>query len=202
MSITFTETSDVGVELSQGQRWSHYLVFIFSLGSFFIGINLRDSILNATTVYTNTEVGIRAEYPQNWLIDTQGNYVFRVRNISELGYPTTIQVAVEPVSQDTTARYIYDALTLNRSQTLSSYNVLSSGVEYILPDETTATSMNYTFATSENAPFLAGIPIVVQGQDVLTIRRGQAIIITFLSSSTNFNTIIAIFERFIDSLEF
>ena len=137
--------------------------------------------MNATTIYVNTEVGIRAEYPQNWLIDNQGNYIFRVRNISELGYPTTIQVAVEPVSQDTTARYIYDALTLHRSQTLSSYNVLSSGVAYCLPDETTATVMNYTFAASENAPFLASIPVVVQGQDILAIRRGQAIIVSFLS---------------------
>ena len=42
--------------------------------------------------YVNSEVGIRALYPQHWLIDTSGDYVFRVRDLSQLGFKTTIQV--------------------------------------------------------------------------------------------------------------
>jgi hypothetical protein len=188
--------------ISNRQRWSFAFAFLFSLGAFFIGINLRDGALNATWTYSNPAVGIRADYPQNWLIDTTGNYIFRVRNISQIGYPTTIQVAVQPVSQDTTARYIFDALTLNRSQTLASYNTLSSGATLTLPDETTGTIMNYTYAATENDPLLESVPLVVQGQDILTIKRGQAIIITYLSASTNFERDYAIFERFLSSLEF
>jgi hypothetical protein len=188
--------------LTNLQRWSLAFALLFALGSFVIGINLRDSTLNATWIYSNTAVGIRAEYPQNWLIDTEGGYIFRVRNISQLGFPTTIQVSLQPISQETTARYIFDSLTLNRSQTLASYNVLSSGLAFILPDESSATVMNYTYAAAENDPLLESVPVVVRGQDVLTIKRGQAIIISFLSASENFGQDYPIFERFLNSLEF
>jgi hypothetical protein len=191
-----------GKELSARQRWGHNLVMLFAVFAFVIGINLRDSALNAIWIYTNTEAGIRAKYPQNWLIDTDGDYVFRVRDISKTGYPTTIQVSVRPVSADTPPRYIFDALTLSRSQTLASYNVLASNIEFVLPDESVATIMNYTFAATENDPFLESVPIVIRGQDILTIRRGQAIIITFLTESVAYQQNYAIFERFINNLEF
>jgi hypothetical protein len=191
-----------GNELSARQRWGHNLVMLFAVFAFIIGVNLRDSALNATWIYTNTEAGIRAEYPQNWLIDTEGDYIFRVRDVSNTGYPTTIQVSVRPVSPDTPPRYIFDALTLSRSQTLASYNVLSSNRDVVLPDESLATVMNYTFAATENDPFLESVPIIIRGQDILTIRRGQAIIITFLTESVTYGENYTIFEHFISSLEF
>jgi len=196
------EIRDPRDDLTARQRWAHNLLILFALSAFFIGVNLRESTLNATWVYTNTEAGIRAEYPQNWLIDTQGDYVFRVRDVSQIGYPTTIQLSVRPVGPNAPPRYIFDALTLNRSQTLAQYNVLSSGTLFTLPDESSATLMDYTFATTENDPFLKNVPVIVRGQDILTIRRGQAIILTFLSESTEYEQNYGIFERFISSLEF
>jgi hypothetical protein len=184
------------------QRWSHYLTLLFAVVGLFIGINLRDSALGATFIYTNVQFGIRAEYPQNWLIDTEGDYIFRVQNISQRGFPTTIQVAVQAVSSDTTTRYIFDALTLNRSQTLAEYNVLSSGTVITLPDESLASIMDYTFASRESDPFLRSVPEVVRGRDVLTIKRGQAVVISFLSSATNYDRDFSLFERFLESLEF
>lgn len=189
-------------EISARQRWGHNLVILFALLAFFIGVNLRDSALNATWMYTNTEAGIRAEYPQNWLIDIDGDYVFRVRDVSITGYPTTIQVSVQPVSADTPPRYVFDALTLSRSQTLASYNVLASNIDFVLPDDSLATIMNYTFAATESDPFLESVPIVIRGQDILTIKRGQAIIISFLTESGTYQQNYTIFERFINSLEF
>jgi len=62
--------------------------------------------------------------------------------------------------------------------------------------------MEYTFASSESDPFLQSVPIVARGQDVLTIKRGQAIIISFLSASTTYERDYAMFEQFINSLEF
>jgi hypothetical protein len=200
--MTVFEIIDTSGELTARQRWAHNLLILFAIVAFFIGINLRESTLNATWVYTNTEAGIRAEYPQNWLIDTQGDYVFRIRDVSQIGYPTTIQLSVQPVSSNAPPRYIFDALTLNRSQTLAQYNVLSSGSSFTLPDESVATRMDYIFAATENDPFLQTVPVIVRGEDILTIKRGQAIIITFLSESTYYEQNHAIFERFIGSLEF
>jgi len=200
--MTVFEALDANGSLTARQRWAHNLVILFALFAFFIGFNLRESALNATWVYTNIEAGIHAEYPQNWLIDTQGDYVFRVRDISQIGYPTTIQLSVQPIGSNAPPRYIFDALTLNRSQTLAQYNVLSSGMLFTLPDESSATSMVYIFATTENDPFLKSIPVIVRGQDILTIKRGQAIILTFLSEATTYEQNYGIFERFITSLEF
>ncbi|MEO8607640.1 MAG: hypothetical protein ABI690_07155 [Chloroflexota bacterium] len=200
--MTIVEITTTANELTPRQLWGHNVVVIFSILMFVVGINLRDSTLNATRSYTNLEAGIRAEYPQNWLIDSSGDYVFRVRDVSQIGYPTTIQISVRPVSAETPPRYLFDALTLNRSQTLASYSVLASALSFTLPDETEANAMQYTFVATGNNPFLQSVPIVVRGIDILTIRRGQAIIITFLSDSNSYDQNYAVFQRFISSLEF
>lgn len=200
--MSIVEITNIANELTPRQVWGHNLVLILSGLMLFVGINLRDSTLNASRSYTNLEAGIRAEYPQNWLIDSGEDYVFRVRDVSQIGYPTTIQIAVRPVGADTPPRYLFDALTLNRSQTLSSYSVLASGLSYILPDETEVNAMEYTFVATGTNPFLQSVPSVVRGIDILTIRRGQAIIITFLSEANSYDQNYAAFQRFMSSLEF
>lgn len=200
--MAFVEIGARREELSQRQRWSHYFALIFGAAAFVIGINLRDSILNASTLYTNSQAGITAEYPANWLIDSSpGNYVFRVRDPSQIGFKTTFQVMVSPVSPSATARNVLDALSLNRAPTLAAYNVLA--VEpFVLPDETPATAMTYTFVATEANPFLESVPVVVEGLDILTIKRGQAIVISFLSDSRTYEQNYVIFERFLQNLKF
>lgn len=200
--MSFLEFVSSDSELTYRQRISHYIALLFGLFVFFVGINLRDSNLNATTLYANVEAGISAEYPRNWLIDTLGDYIFRIRDVTKIGFKTTIQVSIRPVGSGTSTRSILDALTLNRSQILAAYNVLSITDSFNLPDETTATSMNYTYADTENDPFLESIPSVVQGIDVLVIKRGQAIIISFLADATTYQQDYPTFERFLNSLEF
>src|SRR5262249_12723255 len=149
-------------ELTQRQSWSHYFVFIYALIAIFIGINLRSTTLDATTLYTNNQVGIRAFYPQRWLIDSSGDYVFRVRDITQVGFKTTIQVDVQPVTTNTSARNLLDTLTLNRANTLSGYSV-QTRTPYALPDGAQATSMRYVYVSTGDNPFLETIPTVVEG---------------------------------------
>ncbi len=200
--MSFIEMVTDDSELTYRQRASHYIALLFGLLMFLIGTNLRDSNLNATTLYTNVEAGIQMEYPKNWLIDSLGDYIFRVRDVTKIGFKTTIQVSVRPIGTGTSTRSILDALTLNRSQILAAYNVLSVTDSFVLPDETVATLMNYTYADTESDPFLESIPTVVQGIDVLAIKRGQAIIITFLSDATTYQQDYPTFEQFLSSLEF
>ena len=199
--MTVIEISRPAEELSQRERWSHYFVFIYAAIAVFIGLQLRSSTLDATVLYTNPQAGIRALYPQRWLIDSAGDYVFRVRDVTQLGFKTAMQVDVQPVSINTSARNLLDTLSLNRMQTLSSYDVLEN-VPYTLPNEQEATAMRYVYVEGSNNPFLESIPTVVEGMDILTIRRGQAIIITFLSDSRTFDENFPIFERFLNDLEF
>lgn len=190
-------------ELTARQRWSHYFALLFGVVSLVIAVNLRDSTLNATSTYTNSEAGITAEYPQNWLIDeAPGEYIFRVRDSSQTGFKTTFRVAVIPISASTTARSILDALSLNRAPTLAAYTVLSSGEPFTLPDDTEATMMTYAFVATETNPFLETVPVVVEGLDILTISRGQAIVITFQSDSRTYEQNYPAFDQFLRNLKF
>lgn len=184
------------------QRWNHYLLLLFALFGLVVGINLRDGSLYGTTLYDNPEAGIRAAYPANWLIDAEGDYVFRVRDTAQIGFKTTIQVAVRPVSSQTASRTILDSLTLNRAQVLAAYRVLAVTTPFVLPDDSLGTAMSYTYADSDNDPFLESVPQVVRGLDILTIKRGQAIIITFLSDAQDYDRNLVTFERFLANLEF
>ncbi len=188
-------------ELTFRQRWSHYLAIIFSVVGVVIGINLRDAALTATSLYVNSQVGISAQYPVNWLIDEAGSYVFRVRDVARAGFNTTIQVATRPVSPATSTRNVLDDLNLNRAQTLAAYEVLAEE-SFTLPNEVAATAMTYTFVDTQDNPFLQGIPVVVQGLDILTLRGGQALIITFLADAADFEALMPVFEQFISNLEF
>jgi hypothetical protein len=166
-----------------------------------LGVNLRQSTLNATVVYSDIQAGIRAYYPRNWLLDTSGEYVFRVRDMSRLGYKTLLQISVQPVSRDTTERNIADRLALTRARTFTDYTVLT--VEpYPLSDEITAQAVTYTFVSRDASPFLQGIPEVVIGQDVITINRGQALIITFRAEAQVYDMELARFRQFLATLEF
>lgn len=199
--MNYYET-EPSISLNFRQRWNNYLLLVFAAFGILVGTNLRDNSLFATTLYNNPEAGIRASYPTNWLIDAEGDYIFRVRDTAQIGFKTTIQVAVRPVSAQTSSRTILDSLTLNRAQILAAYKVLAVTTPFLLPDETVGTAMSYTYADSDNDPFLESVPIVVRGLDVLAIKRGQAIIITFLSDAQVYDQNYATFEKFLASLEF
>lgn len=184
------------------QRWSHYFVLIYAAVCAIIGVNLRDSVLNATRAYVDIESGVRAAYPQNWAIDRDGDYVFRVRDLARVGFKTALQVDIQPVSLNTTPRNLLDALSLDRAQTLSSYRILSIDENAALPDDTPATRMVYSFVSVETNPTLQTLPIIVEGLDVIAIRQGQAIIVSFLADADVFDAQLPTFERFLNALEF
>lgn len=193
--------SGVDSELTQRQRWGLYLSYITIVLCIYLGIILQDSSLNRTTIYTNIEAGITATYPDRWLLDEAGDYIFRVRDMSNQGFKSVIQVSTLPVSDDIVERNILDRLSLNRSQTFIDYNILGYS-DYALPRETPAIAMSYTFVARDSNPFLEGVSAVVAGLDILTIQRGQAIIITFRADTSTFDSEFSTFTRFVENLNF
>jgi hypothetical protein len=183
------------------QRWSNVLTFAVALVLFGFGVSLRQSALTATVPYTDIQAGITAFYPENWLLDTAPDYIFRVRDTTRQGYKTTIQISVQPASASTTERNIADRLSNARARTFTGYNVLA--VEpYELRDGIEAQAVSYSYVSQEASPFLQGIPGVVVGIDILTITRGQALIMTFRAEASIYDQEFARFEQFLDTLEF
>jgi hypothetical protein len=188
-------------QLSQRQRWALYLSYAIIIICLYIGFNLRENSLNRTTIYTNIEAGITALYPEHWLLDEAGDYVLRVRDMSNRGFKTVMQVSTLPVTNDTVERNLLDRLSLNRSQTFIDYSILGYN-DYLLPDETPAIAMSYTFVSRDASPFLEGVSTVVVGLDILTIQRGQALILTFRADSITYEQEFSTFERFIQDIDF
>jgi hypothetical protein len=183
------------------QRWANVLTIITAIGLFLYGLNVRDNTLNAVTPYNNIRAGITAFYPANWLLDTGENSIFRVRDMTQPGFKTTIQITIQPISAATTERNIADRLALIRAQTFTDYNVLS--IEpYLLRNEVTAQAVAYSYVNRDTSPFQAGVPVVVTGLDIIALSRGQALIMTFRAQADVYDREIARFEQFLSTLDF
>ncbi|MEO0564155.1 MAG: hypothetical protein AAF125_18765, partial [Chloroflexota bacterium] len=169
--------------ITTAQRWSQFLTIIWGFVALAVVFNVRNGVLNAVSTYTNNEAGIVALYPANWLLDEAStDYVFRIRDVQNVGFATTYRVALRPISPDTTARSIVDTLAMQRAQTLAAYRILATDT-YPLSQDITAQQITYTYVETSSNPFLEEIPSVVVGIDVITISRGQAVIITLLSDA-------------------
>ncbi len=189
------------IQISPRQRWSIAITYMMILVGFAIGINQRDSALNRASDYSNLEAGISARYPARWLLEETGPYIFRVRDMAHRGFNTAIEVSAAPVGSDTTERNILDQLSLQRAQVLIDYTVLGFD-EYRLADDSTAISMAYSFVSRDSNPFLEGVSSIVYGLDILTIRRGQALIIAFRADADIYQRELEILRWFVQNLEF
>ncbi len=79
--------------LSRAQRWAHTIAVLTALLGLALGFLLKAQIVGATTPFRDLAAGVLAQYPAGWLLDTEGDYVFRVRDPGAPGYRTTLQVA-------------------------------------------------------------------------------------------------------------
>lgn len=181
-------------------RWSHVFTTIVIVAGMGVGFFLRDNALSEVRIYTDIQFGITAFYPAAWSVSSSMSYPFRARNLTERGFPTTIQITVQTVPDTISPRQVFDTLSLERLQTLASYNIISSPVTITLPDGSSASVVEYAYADSEADPFLERIPSIIRGQDVVTIRRGQAITISFLSDEKTYDANLSTFEEFLQRL--
>lgn len=187
--------------LTRTQRWTNALTVVVALFGLGIGFLMKDQIISATVPFRDLAAGILARYPQGWLLDTAGDYVFRVRDPESPRFLTTLQVQVIAIGQDAAARNILDDLTLQRAQTLAAYRILRA-IPDTLPDGDPTTRVEYVYVATETNPFLEPVPVVVYGVDMVTLKRGQAVIVTFRVEAERFEDEAWRLEQFLASLEF
>lgn len=185
------------------QIWSNYFTITVGVVAFLLLVSIRNASLNAFSVYENNVEGIVAYYPQDWLIDEDGDedYIFRVQNAREIGFNTTFLVSTRTVGADVTARAVFDILAMERSQILASYRLLSVS-HYDGLGDVQARVGYYSYVSADPNPFQESIPVVVRGADVLILSGEQVIVVTMLSSDDSFAENFRLFERFLSRLEF
>jgi len=195
------EITDAPQEASLQQRWSHALALIAAGLLLLFGLNRQANALSATTPYQNVRAGISAVYPQNWLLDEDGDYVFRVRDMSQTGFKTTMLIETRPLGSQTRVRDILNTININRPLSFVAYDVLSEE-QTTFGEDTQAVVLDYTFVSTEANPFLESIPTPIIGRDILTVRGNQVIILRFLSDASTFESNLHFFEQFVGSVEF
>ncbi len=189
------------IQMSPRQRWSIAFTYMLIILGLALGLNQRDSTLNLASEYSNLEAGISAKYPARWLLEETGAFIFRVRDMAHRGFNTVIEVSAAPVGSDTSERNILDQLTLQRAQVLTDYTVLAYD-EFRLADDSPAISMSYSFVSRDSNPFLEGVSSIVYGLDILTVRRGQALIIAFRADADIYHRELETLRWFVQNLEF
>lgn len=187
--------------LTSRQRWASVIAIVVALAVLGVGFFMKGQRVIGTTAFQDLAAGILAQYPNRWLLDTAGDYVFRVQDPLAPGFRTTLQVELLPIGEDAAARNIVDSLTLARAQTLAAYDILQTE-PYTLPDGEEAAWIEYVYVATEVNPFLDSIPAVVRGVDIVTLKRGQAIIVTFRVEANQFEEELWRLEQFLASLEF
>jgi hypothetical protein len=182
------------------QRWNSYLAIALAGAFLFLGITLRNDALNATQPFENLEAGVRAQLPGGWLVDTgSSDYVFRAQDPDALPFKTTLQVSVLTVGPDATPNLVLDLLNLDRAPRFSTYREISRSDETLRGDP--AKRMIYAYTQDERNPFQATVPIVVEGADVVVLRRGQAVIITYREERSAFEANLYRFENLLQTVE-
>ncbi|MBN1679965.1 MAG: hypothetical protein JW966_06705 [Anaerolineae bacterium] len=192
---------DIHRELTFTQRWNSYLALVMAGVVLFLGISMRSSSLNAAQVFENQEAGIRAQVPLNWLIDSKSDeYVIRAEDPNALPFKTLLQVSTLTVGPDAAPRNVLDILDIQRASQLSAYRVISR-TEETLRDGTPAIRMHYAYTQDERNPFLESLPVVVEGVDVVILRRSQALVITYREEQNSFDDNLYRFENLLQTLE-
>jgi len=192
---------DDNAPLTFTQRWNTYLAIVAVIAALTLGLTLRDNTLSATQTFEDLEAGVRAQIPSGWLLDTESEeYVFRAEDPAALPFKTTLQVAIMPVGPDATPGSVLDIIKIQRSIRLSTYREISR-TEETLRDGSQAVRMKYAYTHDEPNPFLESQPLVVEGVDVVVLRRSQAVIITYREERSIFEDHLYRFENLLRTLE-
>jgi hypothetical protein len=158
-------------------------------------------VLADTVPYEDPAAGLAVRRPAGWLLDAQGDYVFRLQDPAARPFKTALQVSVVTIGPDATGRNVLDSLTLKRSASLSGYRVLSVA-DPVPTLHGSAAEMRYAYVASEADPFLETLPVVVLGMDVVYLKGDQAIVATYLADVDQFEKQYFRFEQFLASLQF
>ncbi|MDW8299704.1 MAG: hypothetical protein RML95_10240 [Anaerolineae bacterium] len=196
------QTDSYTAPLSVRQRLANYLVIAAAFLAVGYGFIYRNSILSATFPFVNREAGITARYPARWLLEEGGTrFVLRAQDPAALPFKTTIQLQLIPIGNGARPADILDLLDIDRAARLPAYRSLSR-TPTVLPNGQRGQQMIYAYAYLDPNPFLQAEPIAVRALDLVVLRPGQAVVITYEAKADVFEKHKHYFDAFLRSLTF
>jgi hypothetical protein len=190
---------------SMRQRWAALLTLLVAGLGMLYGLLMRNNALNATFPFINREVGITARYPARWLLEEGGTeadqFVMRATDARALPFKTTIQITLLPAGEGARTGDVLTRLDLDRAQRLPAYSSISRD-SITLPDGKRGTQMIYGYAVLAADPFLQSQPVAVRAIDLVILRQGQVLVITYAAEAALFEDNQRYFDAFVRSLNF
>ncbi|GAB4554428.1 MAG: hypothetical protein OHK0023_24540 [Anaerolineae bacterium] len=189
-------------ELTFNQRWASYLTIAVAIAGVVVGYIYRQNTIDATFPFINREAGITARYPARWLLEEGGaNFVLRAQDPAALPFKTTLQLRLLPTGEGARPSDILDLLDLDRAARLPAYRS-QTRQPVTLPNGARGQQMIYAYAYVNPNPFLQAEPITVRALDIVLLRTGQAVVITYEAEASRFERHRHYFEAFLRSLSF
>ncbi len=182
------------------QRWSSYLIILVALGGLFAGAIYRSNVINGTFLFDNPQIGISARYPSRWLLEeAEKDVVFRARDMTELPFKTALQIRLIPTGDGARAADVLNLLDMDRAARLPAYRSLDRA-PITLAAGLRGTLMFYAYASVGIDPFLQDQPITIRAEDIVLLRPGQAVVITYEAEINAFERNRHYFDNFLASL--
>ncbi len=168
----------------------------------FLSLVLREGELFASREFVDEGAGIRLQYPRNWLLENGDDFLFRVADLQNPLYETSMQISTIPIRAEspTNEQTVLYTLSIQYSSSLSNYRLLD------FPKQTFENfadlrGIAYSFVSGRSNPLIEQRAVDVRGLDWVVIRRAQAFIISFRVAAEEFEENLPFFLRVIRSLE-
>lgn len=185
---------------SKTDRYAEILVLVVMLFAILGGLAIKQQSQSITWLFESRQAGISVRYPAGWLVQEGGGHIVTVRDPKARPFKTQFIISSIPTSPQTTTRNILDGVTLQRSNDLAAYRVLSIASTTL--NGSNVAQVEFAYVDADPNPFIQRLPIVVRGVDLVLITSSRAIVVTFMSDSTTFEADRDQFQRFVASLRY
>ena len=182
--------------VSDSLMWA-LLVLVISAAIF-----LRQQTLFASREFVDESAGIRLDYPANWLLEGSENAIFRVVDVANPLYETTMQIRVIPVRTlpPVSGYTVLYSLSIDYAGVLANFRTLDFPTLSFGAYENVR-GMSYIFVSSGSNPLIQQDVVVVRGLDLVLIQRGQSFVISYRAAADEYEVQLPFFQRLTESLE-
>lgn len=205
-----TKPSPTNAAPPPSQTWRNDLAVLATvLFALFLGVGVRNQILNASQYITLGDNYPRLSAPAGWLTKQADSGIFQVRNPATAStFASEVDITVRPLEADETLEMARFAQSLQRSKDLQNYREFTVDQVVVRPtigrtrsDEVPGVLATYAYIADPSLDSNAnGLPVVVQAQDLLFILDKNLYTVTLMADATQWAQETKHFSLLLDSL--
>jgi hypothetical protein len=189
-------------ERRRADRWADWAVILTLAVALVLGATVMTLAQGQRATYSNTEVGLTLQYPQDWLLKPAEGLAFQAIAPESGTFKTTYQVRTLPITatdaMTSTLALALNNLALTRGQRETAFRLFEVSEAAPVHGAPTAEA-SYVYVAKPADLFVERMPAVARGLDVAVARGNRAYVFTLLAEDDAFDAAEHDFRRFVDS---